>query len=55
MPWDIWADVEDAGMDVEYNAYWGEHAFPWLRDLGEPVEGDGGDGGDDSGDGGGRG
>ncbi|XP_059064144.1 disease resistance protein Roq1 [Cryptomeria japonica] len=55
MPWDIWAEVEDAGMDVEYSAYWAEHLFPWLVDQGESIEGDGGDDRDDSGDGGGKG
>lgn len=54
MPWDIWVDVEDAGMDAEYTAYWVEHPFPWLTDPGEPLNGDGGDGGDDSWEGGGR-
>lgn len=54
MPWDIWVDVEDIGMDVEYSAYWAEHPFPQVPDLGEPIEGDGGDG-DDSGDGRGKG
>lgn len=28
MPWDIWVDVEDVRMDVEYIAYWEKHLFP---------------------------
>lgn len=52
MPWDIWEDVEDVGMDAEYSGYWTEHPFPRLTDPREPIERDGGD---DSGDGGGRG
>lgn len=42
MPWDIWVDVEDAGMDARYTAYWVEHLFPRLTDPGEPIEEDGG-------------
>lgn len=45
IPWDILVDVEDVGMDVDYNTYWVDHPCPWLTDLGEPIEGDGGDGG----------
>lgn len=45
MLWDIWVDVEDAGMDAEYRAYWVEHLFPWLIDPGELIEWDSGNGG----------
>lgn len=52
LPWDMWPEIEDAGMDAEYIAYWAEHPFPRLMDLGELFEGDGGGDDDDGADGG---
>lgn len=42
LPWNMWPEIEDAGMDAEYTAYWVEHPFPRLTDLGELLDGDGG-------------
>lgn len=55
MPWDMWPEVDDAGMDAEYSAYWAEHPFPRLTDPAEPVDGEGGGEDDDGGGDGGRG
>lgn len=56
LPWDMWPEVEDAGMDAEYAAYWAEHPFLRLTDPGELLEGEaGGDDDDDGGGDGGRG
>lgn len=55
LPWDMWPEIEDVGMDAKYTAYWAEHPFPQLTDPGEAVEGDGGGDDDDGGGDGGRG
>lgn len=55
LPWDMWPEIEDVGMDAEYTTYWVEHPFPRLTDPRELLDGDGGGNGDDDGDDGGRG
>lgn len=55
LPWDMWLEIKDAGMDAEYTAYWAEHPFLCLIDPGELIDGDGGGDDDDDGDGGGKG
>lgn len=34
LPWDMWPEIEDAGMDAKYTTYWAEHPFPRLTDPG---------------------
>lgn len=55
LPWDMWAEIDDAGMDSEYTAYCDEHPSPRLTDPGEQIDGDGRGDEDDDGDGRGRG
>lgn len=42
MPWDMWPEIEDAGMDVEYTTHLAEHPFPRLTNPREQIDGDGG-------------